>query len=190
MKVKSESEVTQLCPTPGDPMDCSPPGSSIHGSFQARVLEWGARAFSEGISKQTETSRILETLQHNWLNSSSSMAGEDNGAIPTFDERWIHNHRLCDSGLDPNSNQPWTIFWRKLGEFAYGLGFIEYQNKFSLKNFKGENGILVMWGIIHIFLKRCRMAYMYEFEKTPGDSGGQRSLACCSPWSCKELDMT
>ena len=38
--MKSESEVTQSCPTLGDPMDCSPPGSSIHGIFQARVLEW------------------------------------------------------------------------------------------------------------------------------------------------------
>ena len=46
MKVKSESEVTQSCPTPSDPMDCSLPGSSIHGIFQARVLEWGAIAFS------------------------------------------------------------------------------------------------------------------------------------------------
>ena len=43
---KSESEVAQLCPTLCDPMDCSPPGSSIHGIFQARVLEWGAIAFS------------------------------------------------------------------------------------------------------------------------------------------------
>ena len=42
MKVKSESEVTQSCPTLSDPMDCSPPGSSVHGIFQARVLEWGA----------------------------------------------------------------------------------------------------------------------------------------------------
>ena len=42
MKVKSESEVTQLCPTLSDPMDCSLSGSSAHGIFQARVLEWGA----------------------------------------------------------------------------------------------------------------------------------------------------
>ena len=49
MKVKSESEVTQ-CPTLSDPMDCSPPGSSIHGIFQARVLEWGAIAFSTAVS--------------------------------------------------------------------------------------------------------------------------------------------
>ena len=46
MKVKSESEVAQSCLTLRDPMDCSLPGSSIHGIFQARVLEWGAIAFS------------------------------------------------------------------------------------------------------------------------------------------------
>ena len=46
MKVKSESEVAQSCPTLLDPMDCSLPGCSIHGIFQARVLEWGAIAFS------------------------------------------------------------------------------------------------------------------------------------------------
>ena len=46
MKVKSESEVAQSCPTPSNPMDCSPPGSSVHGIFQARVLQWGAIAFS------------------------------------------------------------------------------------------------------------------------------------------------
>ena len=48
MKVKSESEVTQLCLTLSDPMDCSLPSSSVHGTFQARVLEWGAIAFSNG----------------------------------------------------------------------------------------------------------------------------------------------
>ena len=47
MKVKSESEVAQLCPTLSDPMDCSLPGASVHGIFQAGVLEWGAIAFSE-----------------------------------------------------------------------------------------------------------------------------------------------
>ena len=46
MKVKSESGVAQSCPTLSDPMDCSPPGSSVHGIFQARVLEWGAIAFT------------------------------------------------------------------------------------------------------------------------------------------------
>ena len=48
MKVKSESEVVQSCLTLTDPMDCSLPGSSIHGTLQARVLEWVAIAFSMG----------------------------------------------------------------------------------------------------------------------------------------------
>ena len=47
MKVKSESEDAQLCPTLSDHMDCSLPGSSVHGIFQAAVLEWGAIAFSD-----------------------------------------------------------------------------------------------------------------------------------------------
>ena len=55
MKVKSESEVAQSCPTLHNLMDLSPPGSSIHGIFQATVLEWGAIAFSDkmtlGIAK-------------------------------------------------------------------------------------------------------------------------------------------
>ena len=49
MKVKSESEVAQLYPTLSNPMDCSLPGSSVHGIFQVRVLEWGAIAFSENV---------------------------------------------------------------------------------------------------------------------------------------------
>ena len=51
LKVKSEREVAQSCPTLGDPMDCSLPGPSIHGIFQARVLEWGAIAFSNIITR-------------------------------------------------------------------------------------------------------------------------------------------
>ena len=50
MKGKSESEVAQSCPTLRDPMVCSLPGSSVHGIFQARVLEWGAIAFSTDLA--------------------------------------------------------------------------------------------------------------------------------------------
>ena len=52
IKVKSESEVAQSCPTLSDPMDCSLPGSSIHGIFQARILEWGAIVFSTAPPKR------------------------------------------------------------------------------------------------------------------------------------------
>ena len=61
MKVKSESEVAQSCPTLSDPMDCSLTGSSIHGIFQARVLEWGATAFS--LTNQEEVPAPLAGTQ-------------------------------------------------------------------------------------------------------------------------------
>ena len=51
MKVKGESEDAQSFPTLSDPMDCSLPGSSVHGIFQARVLEWGAKLYSRRIKK-------------------------------------------------------------------------------------------------------------------------------------------
>ena len=60
MKVKSESEVSQSCPTLSDPMDCSLPGSSIHEIFQARVLEWGAIAFS-GIYPAAAAAKSLQS---------------------------------------------------------------------------------------------------------------------------------
>ena len=68
MKVKTESEVAQSCPTLSDPMDCSPPGFSAHGIFQARVLEWVAIAFSHiQFSKKqfqwhTEIAELEQTL--------------------------------------------------------------------------------------------------------------------------------
>ena len=55
MKVKSESEVTQLCPTLLDPMDCSPPGSSAHGILQARTLEWGCHFFLQCMNVKSES---------------------------------------------------------------------------------------------------------------------------------------
>ena len=64
MKEKSESEVAQSCPTFSDPMDCSLPGSSVHGIFQARVLEWGAIAFSkESQKKKTKRKAMKKYLR-------------------------------------------------------------------------------------------------------------------------------
>ena len=60
MKVKCESEVAQSYPTLSDPMDCSLPGSSVHRIFQARVLEWGAIAFS-----MTNLDSILKSREIN-----------------------------------------------------------------------------------------------------------------------------
>ena len=67
MKVKSESEVTQSCPILSNPMDCSLPGCSVHGIFQARVLEWGAIAFSEVIGyplPYSQASLVVQTVKN------------------------------------------------------------------------------------------------------------------------------
>ena len=76
MKVKSESEVTQSCPTLSDPMDCSLPGSSIHGIFQARVLEWVAIAFS---NRGIKINRIFLVVQ--WLRIHLPMQGTQVGYL-------------------------------------------------------------------------------------------------------------
>ena len=64
MKVKSESEVAQSCPTLSDPLDCSLPGSSVHGIFQARVLEWGAIAFS----RDSTSTYLIRFIDMKWEN--------------------------------------------------------------------------------------------------------------------------
>ena len=66
MNVKNESEVAQSCPTPSDSMDCSLPGSSIHGIFQARVLEWGAIAFSVACCNSWDRKESGTTVLLNW----------------------------------------------------------------------------------------------------------------------------
>ena len=69
MKVKRESEVAQSCPTPSNSMDCSLPGSSVHGIFQARVLEWGAIAFSALIQYMIQEKKKKQThiLWRRWI---------------------------------------------------------------------------------------------------------------------------
>ena len=57
-KVKSESDVSQSCPTLCDPVDCSLPGSLVHGIFQARILEWGAISCSKGSSQPRDQTRV------------------------------------------------------------------------------------------------------------------------------------
>ena len=68
---ESESEVAQSCPTLLDPMDCSLPGSSVHGIFQARVLEWGAIAFSGYIPRNIQSSKIFNPEKAMAPNSSN-----------------------------------------------------------------------------------------------------------------------
>ena len=106
MKVKSQSEVAQSCPTLSNPMDCSPPGSSVHGIFQARVLECGAIAFSITclVCFYTMTKHIFRASQ--WLNGKESThnAG-DAGLIP-------ESGRSLEKGMGIHSRiLAWRIPW-------------------------------------------------------------------------------
>ena len=99
MKVKSESEVAQLCPTLSDPMDCILPGSSVHGIFQARVLERGAIAFSnEGLH--------MYNVEH----TLAFMKNEEKII-------YIHFYFISKEALEeyPRHQQPWIacLGWRR-----------------------------------------------------------------------------
>ena len=78
MKVKSENKVAQSCPTLRDPVDCSLPGSSVHGIFQARVLEWGAIAFSKYV-------RQMLTNMKGEINSNTIIVGDFNTPLTPMD---------------------------------------------------------------------------------------------------------
>ena len=101
MKVKSESEVAQSCPTLSDPMDCSLPGSSVHGIFQARALEWGAIAFSE-----------IATMVPHWISWNNSIDPEQahiyhaplNCVILTANNFRSRSHRLVSLTPGPMSS--------------------------------------------------------------------------------------
>ena len=85
MKVKSGSEVAQSCPTLSDPMDCSPPGSPVPGIFQARVLEWGAIAFSAASKLQSCISTCFYLISF-WL------------VVCTFNRLNIYYYRYVSQG--------------------------------------------------------------------------------------------
>ena len=100
MKVKSESEVVQLCPTLSDPMDFSLPGSSVHGSFQARVLEWVATAFSR---KQPTCPLTGEWIKKMWY-------------VYTHTQKHIYNEVLLS--YKKNEILPFVITWMELWRYC------------------------------------------------------------------------
>ena len=127
MKEKSESEFAQSCPTLSDPMACSLPGSSVHGISQARVLEWGAVAFSANEDRPTQNDEGTRGKNRNVSRTGSALSGWGNrskGLIPTsgqLSESEEKHYRLrvkqliCGS-LDgmrireslPQPSMPWT----------------------------------------------------------------------------------
>ena len=111
--MKSESEVAQLCLTLSDPMDCSPPSSSVHGIFQARVLEWGAITFSRGSSQSYwGLSSELTSPWEMWRVKSELLEGRK---WLLLSRSWmpVHHVRIHYSFLIPKKITDFCIFRQK-----------------------------------------------------------------------------
>ena len=121
MKVKSESEVAQSCLTLSDPMDCSPPGSSVHGIFQARVLEWGAIAFSNN-----PTTEHIPWENHNW-------------------KRHMYPSVCCNSRTWKQPTCPLIEVWIKKLRYTYTM---EYYS--AIKNNAFESVLMRWMNLDHI----------------------------------------
>ena len=157
MKVKSESEVAQPCPTLSDPMDCSPPGSSIHGIFQARVLEWGAIAF---ISPSNEYSGLI-SFRMDWL---------DLLAVQVTPKSLLQHHSQKASIL------------RCSAFFIFQLShpYMNTEKYMTRWTFVGK----VMSLLFNMLSKWVILRRQWHPTPVllPGKSHGQRSLVGCSPW--------
>ena len=99
MKGKSEGEVAQSCPTLSDPMDCSPPGSSVHGIFQARVLEWGAIAFSNSWIHTHKYYFISGLLSWTTKNRDYNLRGSEESVSCSVVSNSLRPHESQHAGL-------------------------------------------------------------------------------------------
>ena len=143
MKVKSESEVTQSCLTLRDPMDCSLPGSSIHGIFQARVLERGAIAFS-GNNEETEPRQKQHPVVDVTGDGSKVQRCKEQYCIGTWNVRSMNQGKLEGvkqemTRVNINSLGISELKWTGMGEFNSDDHYIYYCGQESLR----RNGVAI-----------------------------------------------
>ena len=188
IKVKSESEVAQSCPTLQDPVDCSLPGSSVHGIFQARVLEWGAIAFSAHFSLRSTISRKMSQRHPPWL-----LLHTLPSRIKTKDWKlaWPFHVKLSLHRMVTVQNQSSLVLCSKIKPI---LGFPSGSEvKVSIRPILGfPGGSAVKTHLPHRSHRRCRVdpwvgkiSWRRAWQPTPGfsprESHRQRSLVGYSP---------
>ena len=166
VKVKSESEVAQSCPTLRDPMDCSLPDSSVHGIFQARVLEWGAIAFSE------------KNIYFCFIDYANAFDCVDHNKIWKILQEMgiLADHLTCFlRSLYPAQEATvrtvhGTIDWFQLGKEYVKAVYCHTAYLTSMQNTS-------LFTFIH-----WRRKWQPTPVFLPGKSHGLRSLVGCSPW--------
>ena len=186
MKVKSESEVIQSCRTFRDPMDSSLPGSSIHGIFQARVMEWVAIAFSSfchsewfiivkamvfpvvmyGCDDHGNLGKTMVTVvmvRHNYLSFILHL-----GTPQDYMEKAMAPHSSTLAWKIPWAEEPGRL--QSMGSLRVGHDWATSLSLFAFTHWRRK------WQRTPVFL--------------PGESQGQRSLVGCCLWGCTELDTT
>ena len=208
MKVKSESEVVQSCLTLSDPMDCSLPGSSIHGIFQARVLEWGAIAFSKSYAKSYKFSSLwLFTLKFAITNSSCCLAKlkrESESHSVVSDSLWPHG--VYSPWNPPDQNTRVGSLSLLQGVFpsqGWNPGLLHCRQVLYHLSHQGSpiNEYMAQWVKNLLQCRRHgfdlwvrKISWKRKRQPTPvflsGESHGQRSLAATVHGVTKELDVT
>ena len=169
MKVKSESEDAQLCPSLSDSMDCSLPGSSVHGIFQARVLEWGAIAFS-----------ALMARSHHWFSFSFTLHIYTLSQFFWFSFKnisRISSLLLCSSLLSYSSHP--SLFDRLAGAIGFFASILALYNQLSCAKI---HVLLKIWDTV-IYLLRI-------FQDLPMPFIGKcRFLVWLTVWSflCSDI---
>ena len=187
VKVKSESEVTQSCLTLNNPMDCSPPGSSVRGIFQARVLEWGAIAFSKGSSIPlfiTYKCVLMKQAEHRRTDAFILWGWRRLLRVPWTERR---SNQSIQKEINLEYSLQGLVLKLKLQYFGHLMQRVDSLEKTLIlgkiegRRRRGRQDEVVRY---HHWLKG------HEFEHNPRDSEGQGRLVCCSPWGRKELSMT
>ena len=157
IKVKSESEVAQSCPTLSDPMDCSPSSSSIHGIFQARVLEWGAIAFS-GIKDKLFLFKFFISFMRQracilWLIYPVGHHYFDSWFRQPIWEKWIHTMWKTVIPLNGGRDIRKVTFCRKgVKELGFELSLHIQHTIYSYNLWSELSWALRLWWIFGIYV--------------------------------------
>ena len=192
-------EVAQLCPTLCNPMDCSLPGSSVHGIFEARVLEWGAISFSRGSSRtrdRTRVSRIVGRCFTIWairelwmweLNYKESWIPKNWCFETVVLEKTFESALNCKEikPVNPKGNQSRIFIGRTDAEAETPILWPpDVKNRLIGKDpDAGKDGRQEEKGMTEDEMVGWHHQLDgHEFEQAPGYGHGQGSLACCSPW--------